>query len=231
MRTHILKYWPASRSVAPLLLGLTFALVTPIAVARPENVSDSELQLLPRYCRDTQWFQERYARQRDFWVSRMGPTFSHMHHYCWGLLNLNRARKADVQLGRNTAGIYNILNDFHYVTNLAPADFVLLPEIYTRIGEVELLAKNPRKANKAFSRARELKPDYWPAYSHWAEFLIKARKRTEAMEMVKSGLQHAPKSKVLREQYRLLGGNLRDIPPTLNGASPDEDLSPKRIDN
>ncbi|WP_153110272.1 tetratricopeptide repeat protein [Propionivibrio limicola] len=216
------------RLALPFLLTFMLATITPIAMAKPQNVTEAELQLLPRYCRDTQWFPERYAQQRNYWVSRMGPTFSHMHHYCWGLTNLNRARRADVRLGKRMGSLNDILNDFHYVTNQAPPDFVLLPEIYTRIGEVQLLLRAPNRANEAFARARNLKPDYWPAYSQWAEYLMQIGKRPEALKIVTSGLKHSPESKVLREQYRILGGKPGSSTVSENPAeNADADSSPK----
>ncbi len=74
------------------------------------------------------------------------------------------------------------------------------------------MLRHPNKANEAFSLARDLKPDYWPAYSHWVEFLMNNGKRADAMKVVTAGLEHAPNAKVLLEQYRLLGGKPGDIP-------------------
>ena len=204
----------AHRMQKPIIfLLVSFSMLIPgIASAKPANVTEAELQILPRYCRDTMWFPARHSQRKDYWIGVMGKTFIHMHHYCWGLVNLNRARKSEVRLGRKMSGLNDVLNDFRYVVNAAPPDFLLLPEIYTRIGEVELLLKNTQKANEAYEKARNLKSDYWPAYSQWVEFLISIGKRSEALELVKNGLKHSPEAKVLLDQYRILGGSQKSTP-------------------
>jgi tetratricopeptide (TPR) repeat protein len=150
------------------------------------------------------WFPQRFAIRKDHWIGKMGNTFIHMHHYCWGLVNLARAQKSNVRLGKQAAGLTDILNDFNYVINAAPPDFILLPEIYTRVGQVELLMKRPNNAKEAFLRARTLKQDYWPAYSYWIEHLIRAGKYSEAKKLIDEGLMYSPNAKVLVEQLRLI---------------------------
>lgn len=190
---------------------LALTLTSTLSFAKPQDVTEAELKLLPRYCLDTQWFPDRYQTRATHWKNIMGKSFNAMHHYCWGLTNMNRARKASAK--HKTGLLEDVLNDFWYVIQQSPSEFVLLPEIYTRIGEVELMIKHPNKANDAFSKARNLKPDYWPAYTHWIEFLMQTRKRAEALELARSGLMYVPDARVLREQYRLLGGNPAEIPP------------------
>ena len=102
----------------------------------------------------------------------------------------------------------------------SPRTFVLLPEIHTRIGELELHLARHHEADQSFAKARALKPDYWPAYSHWAEFLIKSGQRAEAKQLVKSGLEYSPNSRVLTEQYRMLGGKPSEIVPRVGEHAP-----------
>jgi hypothetical protein len=68
-----------------------------------------------------------------------------------------------------------------------------------------------RRRTRLFAEARALKPDYWPGYSHWADFLMRSGQKAEAKQLVRSGLEHNPDAKTLREQYRLLGGNPSEI--------------------
>jgi hypothetical protein len=81
------------------------------------------------------------------------------------------------------------------------------------MGEAELRINNPIKANVAFARARALKPDYWPAYTGWIDFLIKVGKTTDAKTLAQRGLEYSPKATLLVEQYQRLGGKLSDIVP------------------
>lgn len=204
--------------MAQLALAVSFIMISGSAVAgRPSDVTDAEMRVLPRYCPDTMGFSygDAYTNtspRASYWVSLMGKGFWAIHHYCWALINLGRAQKSGVP-PQIRKGLWEAARaDMGYVVSNTSADFVMLPEIFTRIGEVETLLGNANKANEAFARAREMKPDYWPAYSRWAEFLIKIGRRQDALNVVISGLEHAPSAKVLLEQFRFLGGKPSDLP-------------------
>ena len=53
-------------------------------------------------------------------------------------------------------------------------------------------------AAAAFAAARRAKPEYWPAYSWWASYLVDHGKTKEARELANEGLKHAPQSRTLR---------------------------------
>jgi len=210
----------------PLLLGLALmGLAGTAAAGKPDDIAESEMKLLPAYCVDTMGFSygDAYTNtspRAGHWVGLMGKSFWAMHHYCWALINLNRSRRAGISAQTRRGLWESVRGDYGYVLKNATPDFIMLPEIYTRIGEVELLLGRPEKAGEAFGRARQLKPDYWPAYSHWAEFLMKIGRRPEAMKIVISGLENAPGAKVLLEQYRVLGGKTADLPKPVEKPQP-----------
>jgi len=187
-----------------------------------QDISEAEMRVLPRYCADTQGFKYGYkgSPNYQYWESLMGPAFWHLHHYCWSLIQINRSNRAGTPNHRRLSLREAALGGYLYVINNSPDNFVLLPEIYTKKGEVELLLRKIQNANESFAHARKLKPDYWPAYSHWAEYLIRIGQKNDALSIVKSGLKFSPKAKVLLEQYRLLGGKPSDIP------TPNETFSP-----
>ncbi|MEF8717683.1 MAG: tetratricopeptide repeat protein [Candidatus Accumulibacter necessarius] len=185
--------------------------------------------MIPRYCPDTQGWSERSgtpsapSAAAKRWLAMMGPGFWAVHHYCWGQINLQRALRTGTPPQIRRGLLEGVIGDYYYVVNNTKSDFILLPEIYTRIGEAQLHLSRPNEASKAFAQARALKPDYWPAYSHWAEFLMKSGKTAEAKQVVKAGLEYSPNSKVLAEQYRLLGGKRSDIVPKVKEAAPASD--------
>ena len=76
-----------------------------------------------------------------------------------------------------------------------------------------MLRENYGEAYEAFFKARQLKPDYWPAYSGWAVVLIKAKKTADARKLIEEGLMHAPQATVLQELFRKLGGDPAKIKP------------------
>jgi len=200
------------------LMALLVSVSPEVFANKPKDIQESEMQLIPPYCPHTMGFKYGDASSRTspmakHWVARMGDSFWHMHHYCWARITLSRAQKAGTPQQTRRALLEEARNDYNYVIDRTPGDFVMLPEVYTRLGEVELLLDNPNKAKAAFDRARAQKPDYWPAYSYWAEFLLKKGQRPEALKTTAIGLSYAPDSKVLRELFRVLGGKPSDIPP------------------
>lgn len=196
-------------------------LIFATAGAQAFPASETEMALVPSYCKDTQGFgygdaTSNPSPRSGHWVSLMGKTFWHMHHYCAGLIKRNRAMKAGMRIEERRHLLGSAIQEYQYILdNNKDPDFILLPEVYTRIGEASILIANPTAAEKAFARARQIKPDYWPAYSHWAEYLIQTGKRAEAKQLVKSGLEQTPTAKVLIEQYRLLGGKPSEIVPVV----------------
>lgn len=180
---------------------------------RPDNVSAGELELVPPYCIDTEGFiygpenSPTQSPRAPVWVAQMGRSFWAMHHYCWGLVNLNRLRSGRADTNNKQGFAKGIVNEYLYVIRNARPDFVLLPEIWVRVGEASLLAGEIGPAMDAYERARRLKPDYWPAYTQWAEFLLRYNKKAEAKALVQTGLQHAPDAVALTELYRRLGGD------------------------
>jgi tetratricopeptide (TPR) repeat protein len=210
-----------------LLLALMACLMaTPAIANKPQNITKAEMALIPTYCPDTMGFGYGDAHYNTSpraprWVSMLGKDFWHLHHYCWALINLNRANRHGIPKLQRKGLLESVMSDYQYVLNRADPEFLLLPEILTRAGEAELMLARPERAGEAFARARQLKPDYWPAYSHWIEYLIGKGRRGEAKELAQEGLEISPSSKTLQEQYRLLGGNPALIVPRPPPASPE----------
>jgi tetratricopeptide (TPR) repeat protein len=216
---------PFSRTMLRLILALSLVGMAGAASAqRPENRTDAEMRLLPKYCADT-GADNITSPKRAHWVSLMGKGFAHMHHYCWAQTNLLRAQRNGVSPQTKRGILEGVRSDYQYVLNNTTVDFIMRPEVLSKLGQVELMLANPNGANKAFANARELKPDYWPAYSHWAEFLIRAGKRAEAKQLLQTGLEYSPTAKVLIEQYRVLGGKPSDIVPRAKDPAPEADAS------
>jgi len=198
-----------------------------LAIAAPENITDGELALTPPYCQDVQgikWGDASYnpSPRAAYWVGLMGKSFWAMHHYCWGLISTRRALAAGVAPVIRRGLLESAVNDYGYVVKNSTPDFVLLPEIYTRIGETQLLLGSSSAAYDAFARARSIKPDYWPPYVRWAEVLVKTGRKKEAKALLADGLRYSPDAKPLIEEYRRLGGNpaeVQQLPPEPKAAA------------
>jgi hypothetical protein len=182
------------------------ALATPVANAQPADVTDAEFALLPQYCRAVQGYKQRFHANSDPWVEAMGPGFEHMHHYCWALVFAARAEKASVSASQKKGLRSEAVANMQYVIRNTTPEFIMLPEIYSKIGQLKLQLGEPMKAKEAFEHSIALKPDYWPPYFYWTEYLRNNGQLAAARTMVDEGLKHSPGAKPLLEQQKLLEG-------------------------
>lgn len=192
-------------------LAPLFALFLTTSIAgQPPNITPEEIVLLPNYCPYTQGFQYGIKAgmnnhpMAERWHETIGPAFMDLHHYCWALIELQRASKRGAANEIKKGLRLSALGNLWYVINKGHSDLVLLPEIYTWIGRTELQLERPSQAEAAFEKARAIKPDYWPAYFHWGEHLFSNKSLNEARIIVTEGLKHAPSAKPLQELLKQL---------------------------
>jgi tetratricopeptide (TPR) repeat protein len=204
------------RALATALVPLLLAAGAPAAAQSipgyPEQVTDydpREVAMLPRFCPHTQLFRERVPGGNDpeairRWHAAMGDTFLHMHHYCWGLMHLHRAKvlARDAQTRRFHYG--SAVGEFDYVIQRARQDFVLLPEILTKRGEALIGLGRAALALAEFERAIELKADYWPPYAHISDYHKGNGDTKRAREILEAGLARAPQAKGLQRRLEEL---------------------------
>ena len=209
-----------------LAIGIVFFTCTSTLASKPENVTPGEISLLPTYCIDTMGFGygDAYTNtspRAGKWVAMMGKSFWAMHHFCWALIDVRRAASMSSRSPVKAGTLARAVANYQYTINNSTPNFILLPEIYTKMGEAELLLSHIGAASDAFQRARELKPDYWPPYASWAEVLVRSGQKAEAKRHLKLGLEYAPDAKVLIDQYRALGGDPAEIVPIPKKAAVD----------
>ncbi|MBL8289990.1 MAG: hypothetical protein JNL85_18540 [Rubrivivax sp.] len=190
----------------PLLFAAT------LAVARPENITAGELALTPPFCQDAQsingWTKEVGTRspRAEHWLSLMGESFWHMHHFCWGLIQWQRAHAPGV-VGRDREFLLReAINEHLYVVRNTRPDYVMLPEIFYRIGEAQAALGEHYLAIQAFEKSRAVKNDYWPAYVGWARSLASSRRPQEALAVVEDGLRVMPDNPQLSRLAKELRG-------------------------
>lgn len=191
--------------------GFALALLAPMHVeAEPHFFNNPrEMFLLPEYCKYTQDFREHVAggnnpAEIQRWTAIMGPTFIHMHHYCYGLQAINRASflSPTPEDRRHNLGIS--VTEFDYVIERSPPDFGLLPEIFTKKGESLLQMDSLGKGISELQRAIDMKPDYWQAYAAASDYYKGAGQLAKAREWVEKGLSVLPdKQPLLRRRAEL----------------------------
>lgn len=210
----------ARRALGAVVLGL--GLLAPALAQKPPNISVGEMALIPPYCPDTMGFNygDAYTNtspRAGYWVGLMGKGFWAVHHYCWGLIKLRRADAIGLPKVERTGLLTNVVGEFNYVLENAPADFVLRPEVLLRRGDVQLKLGDVGNAMESYQAAVQLRPDYWPAYVNWAEFLVKINRRKDALAFLERGLTQSPSQPQLQAAYRKAGGDpqafVRQLPP------------------
>ena len=213
------------------LLGAGLLVTSTMALAsKPAGITERDMALLPRFCPDTMGFNYGDASSNTspnarMWVEMMGRDFWHVHHYCWALINIHRSERAAVPAELKQAQREEAFGDLNYVVQNTQPNFILLPEIFTWMGRLSILLRNDSAAGQAFAKARALKPDYWPAYTNWAEALAARGAKAEALAIVRSGLQYAPNARSLRDLYARLGGKPADIPPPIVKKEPETEAA------
>lgn len=193
---------------------------SPDAVAQrtannPIDMSLDALGALPEFCADAQFGKSGYYDPANYtpaqkrWVALMGGGFHHIHHYCWALDNAKKARDP-LTSPQERGGLYNgAIKECLYVLNQAPRDFVLLPEIYLRMGQFALGREDIVSALEYFEKSYRTKPDYWPAYIEIAKTNLSFGRRQEAEAALKAGLAVSPDEPNLKQAL----AQLKATPP------------------
>lgn len=205
---------PAARAIARVLLAAVI-LCGSTAMAHAQQLdltqrrgsfTEYELARLPAYCRDIQGTPGYNGARGKHWRSMMGNDLQHMHHYCRGLRDMMFAENPTLKAADRRFLWERATNEFAYIIRNARPRMILMPEVHYRQGEAYLLLDKLGEADKAFRRARELKPDYWPAYTLWADRLIELRMYDQARPLLEEGLRHSPGSEEIRQRLAKLPG-------------------------
>jgi tetratricopeptide (TPR) repeat protein len=197
-----------SKTLRPAYLACVVAMVLPAgsnAVAQ-DNYDPKLVALLPPYCKYTQIYRQSVpgggdTTQIERWTAVMGaPNFLHLHHYCWGLSNLNRALYFSSTKSDRDRELAQSVREFDYVLDRVAPNFALLPEILTRRGESLLLLGNWPEGVVDLNRAIALKPDHWPPYAALSDHYKELGDLGAAREWAERGLSAAPGTKALQRR-------------------------------
>lgn len=182
------------------------------------DYSPREVAMLPAYCKHTQLFRDRVPGGDDQgeiqrWSSAMGPTFHAMHHYCWGIMDTNRAMLSGSDRQNRDFYLSASIDEFDYVLRNATPDFVMLPEILSRKGENLIRLGRAVQGLDALQRAIEAKADYWPPYASISDYYRNIGDTHKAREVLQQGLRASPDAKALRRRLAQLDGQRAGAAP------------------
>lgn len=212
MKSVVALHRALATGLASLLLAVAVTAAAQSIPGYPEHVTEydpREVVMLPEYCKYTQLFRDRVpgGNNREMiqrWHATMGDVFIHMHHYCWGLMHLHRAKVLARDAQARGFNYDNAVREFEYIMERTPKDFPLLPEMLTKKGEALLGRGKTALALAEFERAIELKPDYWPPYAHISDHYRALGELARARQILEEGLTRSPGARGLQRRLNEL---------------------------
>ncbi len=171
------------------------------------GTTKEEMALLPKYCPHAGLYHPIYGTPEGhaYWMQRLGDDFRHIHHYCWALVALQRAGRAQVSARQRQHWLASAENDITYVLRNSSQKLVLIPELLLRRGQVRVRLNKYNEASEDFQRAIKVRPDYWPPYVELAEILKTRKDMAGARRVLEEGLKHSPDSRGLQRALEHLG--------------------------
>lgn len=179
-----------------LLTSLTVLVAAEALAYDPSMPKSDEMRFLPPYC-DVRLNKDYNGPESKAWLAKLGPTWAHIHHYCFAL---NFVRRADRIYGnpRDRDGQLTVsLPDFDYVINNADPKFILLPEVYVNKGKVLQRLKRWPAAGEHFRKAIDLRPDWPGGYLALSEMYREMGSLEEAQNILDEGIKRNPEAQVL----------------------------------
>ena len=172
-----------------------------------------ELAMLPPYCRGV--FQVRDISKDptapSYYGQIYGPSYAHLHHYCWALNGENKANTIFDKHLRDSELIF-ALGDIKYVLTNASPDFVLLPDIYNSQARMLFSLHRDSEAVLALEKAIELKPGYVPAVSRLSDYFVHIGDKEKAIQTLKNGIDNTENAGGLIKKLAALGVTYQGIP-------------------
>lgn len=208
-----------TRSItARLLTAVTVFFMAPFYV--PAQAADgriptmSEMRQLPPYCPNTQIISKEYGRKQSSgsydaktkpFVDLYGSDFWHLHHYCFGLVNVLRSYGSADPKSREF-NLSKSIFQFDYVLKAIKPNSILRPELHVKRAQSLVLMKRGGEAVGDFKKAISLKAAYAPAYAYLSDYYKSAGEKNLALTTLEEGLTKAPSDQSLLKRYADLGG-------------------------
>lgn len=175
--------------------------------AYPEvKITIDERPFLPVWCNHVQGF-ESDPRTIQF-MNRVGKeNWIHLHHYCYGLVQIFRSHRIGITLEQRQFHLGQAVNEINYVLKNASTRFVWRPELFTKRGLAFLLKQDYRNAENSFEDAIKENAKYWPPYGYLADLYLEQGKTDKARSILETGLKVAPNAQGLKNRMVKLEKN------------------------
>lgn len=171
------------------IVGLALLIAPVIALAWPPDTTKEELALLPPWCAFTQssWGSLAQPERYSEYMQRYGNGWTHMHHYCYGLVSVNRLRRLATPRASQAAVIKTAKGEINYVLGRTEKNFPFRPEMIINLARLQIREGNFADAE---GTARALIAD-WPAFADGhallAEILIRTGRKDAAQAVLDKG--------------------------------------------
>lgn len=155
--------------------------------AEPFAPTPSERVLLPEYC------QDRLANKNfKKWGTVLGDGYNHIHHYCFALNFINRAKAKVRDVPGRKHALQSASNNLDYVMERTDDKYVLAPDFHIARGEIRMMQGDMVEAQLSFTRATELKPDYPKGWLALSDLFQRSNRHDQARQALEEGLRFAP---------------------------------------
>lgn len=185
----------------------TVAMLSAASAAPPRNVLAEERALLPNWCNAVQGWLDRPGAQEEYkrLVAGYGKGWTHMHHYCWALVDLARLDRQAVRGSGTRGSLSAAIGNIDYVLRNTEPGFPPRADILTR--KARALARHG-SAQRAADTASQLIAE-WPqhadGYVILADLLLKSGQREQAKQVLATGSEAVTD----KERFEKLKGTLR----------------------
>jgi len=167
----------------------------------------NELALLPEYCKYKNQISPGY--QKDATWKRCQSIFGadnwkHMHHYCGGLLKINRGNSVIRGTGKASAYYHYAIEDLEYMERGATASFRLWPELFVKMGDAYKGQNDLTNAEFYYHKAYIKYPKYKITYMKLVYLYINQDRAKEAKEVNDNAIrQFGEKKAFLRNAEKI----------------------------
>lgn len=200
-----LKFHTYKFKVYLIILFLTGSFFS-IDIYSEEKISIDERPFLPIWCNHVQGF-ESDPRTIQFMNQIGEENWIHLHHYCYGLVQIFRSHRIGISLSERYSHLARAVDEISYVLRFASPTFAWRPELLTKRGLALLFMKKHHEASDDFKTAIKENANYWPPYGYLADLYLEQGKVDKAKSILKTGLEINPNAKGLKNRIATLEKN------------------------
>lgn len=189
--------WALALGIATVPLQSAFA-------GAPPDITPEERALMPRWCNYVQGWDDTSPVEYKKMVDQYGEGWSHMHHYCWSLVDVFRLDQRALRKPPGYADARRAIGGLDYVLRNSPKDFVFRTEVLALRAKLMARYVGLDPAIKTAVQLVQEWPKYADGYTILADLLLKAKKRDEALAVLARGEELASDKERFARQKSIL---------------------------